>query len=141
MSRLDVERRVPVCRLNPPQGRPCGTPGGTPIGTPDKGTLGNAAESGTDPPPWGRPVGVLLSVAELASLFGLTNGGVRALLNRGDLPCVRIGRRLFVEQVAITDRFDEAERIAHARSRRLGPEPQRIVGDRPWTATDLRRLR
>lgn len=141
MSRHPDQPNVPLCRQISPESRRAGTPGGTPVGTSGDGTRADGADSGTDPPPSGRPVGVLLSVAELAPLLGLTRGGVRALLNRGDLPFVRIGRRMFVEQVAITRRFDEAERITRSRSQTTDPEPRRIVGDRPWTATDLHGLR
>lgn len=51
----------------------------------------------------------LLTASDLAKLLGLTEHGARALLRRGELPAVRIGRKWFVRREALENHIRRQE--------------------------------
>ena len=52
----------------------------------------------------------LLRVPDLMSVLGLTAGGVRALITRGELPAAKIGRQWIVRRDALLARLGCLER-------------------------------
>lgn len=48
--------------------------------------------------PYPEPSGRLLGISEAATYLAISHWSLRTLIDRGDLPAVRIGRRLLIDR-------------------------------------------
>jgi hypothetical protein len=65
--------------------------------------------SSTSPPTEGQQP-LLLKLADAAPLAGLTTWQLRTLISNGELPYVRVGKRLFIRPESLTRWAKRAER-------------------------------
>lgn len=73
----------------------------------------------------------LLHVPLLAEVLGLTEGGVRAMLRRRELPAARIGRRWVVRREALLRHIRQQEEASAALVRTQATAADRFIRGLP----------
>lgn len=59
--------------------------------------------------PSSPPVRLTLTVEEAAVVLGISRSHAYESVKRGELPCIRIGRRILVPKIALAEMMESAE--------------------------------